>query len=90
MKKVFLFLLSIGFLSMTNFKHADFNDEAPETCCTAYITFEGEPHKNITKCITGTGTVARVLACTLATSAAQAYIESQGGVPPEPTEQENP
>ncbi|MBT8244836.1 MAG: hypothetical protein HKP48_11265 [Winogradskyella sp.] len=76
------FLLILTFVSSFAFTNS-INEESKSVddvfikCCTAYITFNGEPHTQITKCVGGYDDLAQARSCRLASQEAQAFIADQ-------------
>lgn len=75
-KLIMLFVLCIGVMSVSNTEKTNSEDFIIK-CCTAYITYNGEPAHQISKCAGGNDQFAQDLACHRAAEAARAYIASQ-------------
>lgn len=82
-KIVFISVMTFGLMSFTNVESLSEvvkseNKEAGFiTCCTATVTYNGEPVTTFTECVSGMGPATTVLACALAESRAKTFIKAQ-------------
>jgi hypothetical protein len=63
-------------MSFSDSNNADYKEDLfqGQTCCTVFLTFNGELAGGITRCMPGTDQTAEDLACLAASNAAKKFI----------------